>query len=138
MTIDLFGCNDVRSVSFCGSARRHSCTRTSSRQFIDSETQAASWEEKSMDFCEQTDFDSANNFRLATIQIATKPRTNSYSRKQHSFCTYAHNHAHMQTHKRRQIQTFSSSQRLPMSPILCGNLTGECRTVTKDSSLFAL
>ena len=106
------------------------------RLFIDSETQAASWEEKSMDFCEQTD--SANNFRLATIQIATKPRTNSCSRKHQSFCTYAHNHAHMHTHKRRQIQTFSSSQRLPMSPILCGNLTGECRTVTKDSSLFAL
>jgi hypothetical protein len=47
-------------------------------------------------------------------------------------------YAHMHTHKRKQIQTFSSSQRLPMSPILCGNLTGECRTVTKDSSLFAL
>ena len=104
MTIDLFGCNDVRSVSFCGSARRHSCTRTSSRKFIDSETQAASWEEKSMDFCEQTD--SANNFRLATIQIDTKPRTHSYSRKHESFCTYSHNHALSQTCTRINVVKF--------------------------------
>jgi hypothetical protein len=36
------------------------------------------------------------------------------------------------------IQTLSSNQRLPMSPRLCGNLEGECRTVAKESSLFAL
>ena len=87
-----------------------------------------------MDFCEQ--FDSVNHI----IKTGNDTLMHTISLTETQTCTRVRDEASIffQHSRAFDVRTFSSSQRLPMSPRFCGNLEGECRTVAKESSRLAL